>query len=324
MGAGHYISGANPVAFKNELIRPLPQQCVESERKVSLVLVNNKEITVSGKFVKIARLEEEWYEDIDDPVSLISKLKNSNVRADIFTFWQRLPDTKPKYSYYMEWDNIAAITIKTYDYWFEKQINRNSRRAIQKAKKSKIDIRKVNFNESLVKGIFDIFNETPVRQGRRFWHYGKDYQVVKEEMSRDMNRCDFFGAYYKDNLIGFIKLIYTRREAFFAQILSKIEHRDKSPTNALIAKAIEVCVEKNIHYLIYGRFDYGKKGSNSLKDFKRRNGFNKIDIPRYYIPLTIKGEIVLKLNLHHGIVGIIPKYINEFLLNLRKKWYSKQ
>jgi hypothetical protein len=48
-----------------------------------------------------------------------------------------------------------------------------------------------------------------------------------------------------------------------------------------------------------------------------------INIPRYYIPMTIKGKIILKLKLHHGLVGLIPGKIYDVLLNIRSKWYEK-
>ena len=47
--------------------------------------VDNKEITVSGGFIKTASLKAEWYEDIGDPAAFLDRLKAANVNADIFT-----------------------------------------------------------------------------------------------------------------------------------------------------------------------------------------------------------------------------------------------
>ena len=49
-----------------------------------------------------------------------------------------------------------------------------------------------------------------------------------------------------------------------------------------------------------------------------------IAIPRYYIPLTIKGKIALKLNIHNGVRGIIPEIVKGGLKDLRKKFYNKK
>jgi len=56
------------------------------------------------------------------------------------------------------------------------------------------------------------------------------------------------------------------------------------------------------HFLSLVRdFSYGKKQRDSLADFKRHNGFQKVDLPRYYVPLTAAGRIALRLGLQHGI-----------------------
>jgi len=60
-------------------------------------------------------------------------------------------------------------------------------------------------------------------------------------------------------------------------------------------------------------------GSDSLGRFKRSNGFVKRLVPRYYVPLTLKGKIVLLLHLHHGVKGLIPNVIKDKLRPLRKK-----
>ena len=239
--------------------------------------VGNKVLVIRGKLVKIARIKEELYEDVEDPRTIIMELKRDKIKADIFSFWQRLPETVPKYGYYMEWDNLAAVRIENYEKWLSSQIDRNAKRAVNKAIKSGVITRIVFPDEEFIKGIVSIFNETPIRQGRRFWHYGKDFEDVKKEIiERDQEVSEFVGAYYQEELIGFIKLIYTKGYANFAQIISKIKHREKYPTNALIAEAVRICAERKMPYLVYERFVYGQKGSDMLSDFKRRNGFTKL------------------------------------------------
>ena len=85
----------------------------------------------------------------------------------------------------------------------------------------------------------------------------------------------------------------------------------------LIAKSVEICEEKKIPNLIYGKFDYYKKEEDGIREFKKNTGFKKVDIPRYYIPLSIKGKIGLNLNLHHGIKGILPVFFIKLLSKIR-------
>jgi hypothetical protein len=105
-------------------------------------------------------------------------------------------------------------------------------------------------------------------------------------------------------------------------ILGKEKHRDKSPMNLLISKAVQRCAEKGVPYLVYAKYDYGRLGSESLKDFKKNNGFENIIIPRYYIPTSIYGNLALKIRLHKGLKNYIPRGIVKKFQLLRKIWYK--
>src|SRR5947208_13950289 len=151
-------------------------------------------------------LEDDWYEDVTDPASVIAALNNSDNRADIFTFWQRLPDTEPLYPYQMELDSIAALPIKSYSFWWEKQIERKARNKVRKAQKNGVIVKPATFDDRFVQGITSIFNETPIRQGRHYFHYGKDFETVKREFGRFLFGEELFGAYLGNELLGFIFL----------------------------------------------------------------------------------------------------------------------
>jgi hypothetical protein len=99
-------------------------------------------------------------------------------------------------------------------------------------------------------------------------------------------------------------------------------HYDKRPMNALIAKAVELCEQKGISHLVYGQFIYGNRRQSSFLEFKRRNGFEQINFPRYFVPLTLKGELFVRLRLYRGLSGLLPEPILQPLLNFRA-WYCK-
>jgi len=288
------------------------------------MIVDDKEIKVTGKLVKIAELKEDWDEDIEDPEAFIKSLKSSGVKADIFTFIQRLPESRPKYNYQMEWDSIAAIPITTYENWIKKQIVQNSRKKIGLAQRKGIIIKLIDFNDELVKGILDIYHETPILQGKPNRQYNTNFETAKKLNATFLDRAQFIGAFYKDELIAYIKLVSAGKFMRTMGILAKVSHRDKGPMNLLLAKAVEICVEKKMPYLIYSKFNYGKRGSQKLKDFKRNLGFESIILPRYYVPLTGWGIIILKLKLHREIVEYFPKKLIDIAINLRSNWYSKK
>jgi hypothetical protein len=185
-------------------------------------------------------------------------------------------------------------------------------------------VREVPFDDALMRGISNIYNETPVRQGRRFAHYGIDLESLRTMKATFLDRSIFIGAFFEDNLIGFVKLVMdeNRNQAGTMHILSMIQHRDKAPTNALIAQAVRSCAEREVPHLWYVKFYYGKKGHDSLAEFKRRNGFQKVDIPRYYIPLTGAGEMALRLGLHHGASAWIPEPVSAAYRRMRTRWYD--
>jgi hypothetical protein len=284
--------------------------------QVTSIVVDGQDIVITGGSVKTARLAEEWYQDVEAPELMLEAIMRSKIKADIFTFWQRLPDIEPKYRYYMELESIAALPITSFDHWWHDQINAKTRNVIRKAERMGVVVKKADFDQEFIRGMKDIFNETSIRQNKPFWHYGKDAETIKREFSRYLFREDLFGAYYNDELIGFIFLAYAEHYALLSQIISKVAHREKAPNNALIAKAVETCSKKKIPYLVYALWMTG-----GLGDFKRHNGFEQFDLPRYYVPLTLKGRIILNLRLHHGLVRIMPERLKYHLLQCRRTWY---
>ena len=293
--------------------------------KVPSTCINNKTVVVTGKWVRMAAVyDEDWLEGqvVDDPEVFIKKLKERNLRADIFTFAQKIPNTKPMFKYHMEWDNVAAIPITSFKDWW-KQVSTDMRKDLKRADKRGVVVKTVEFNDELVKGLIGIHNDSPIRQGVPFAYYRMEFDDLKKGYGTYLDRSEFVGAYHRDELIGIIKIVYVGELACLMEIFTKSSHYDKRPTNALIAKAVEICEKKGKSYLTYGQYYYGNKRKSSLVDFKHRNGFERILFPRYYIPLTFRGKIIIKLKLHLGLHGILPGNLIFFLVNVRSKFYQR-
>jgi hypothetical protein len=284
------------------------------------VRIGSQTFIISGSIAKTASLERDkaaWLEDLDDPASVIRVLTDARAGVDIFRFSQRIPDSQPKYSYYKEWRHVAAIPVSSYNNWLEKQISSKARNKIRKTQKFGVTIQEHKLNDDLVRGVMDIFNQSPTRRGKRFWHYGKDFETVKNELALDLQDSIFVTAYHRNELIGFVKLLLADRYAIVTLILDKLGHRDKAPMNGMIAKAVEICATRKVPYIVYMMWRRGGHGQ-----FQESNGFEKISIPEYFVPLTLKGEIALCLGLHKGLKGAIPEKMMVWLLSLRSKWYS--
>lgn len=282
------------------------------------VQLEEKRLIIQGKFLTVARLRDEWYDELGDPEPIIRALKGCAQVPDLFTFWQRLPDTVPIYSYYCEPEFLSAIPLKNFQHWWLKQIVSDTRKKAKRPEKRGVEIRVVTFDDAFVRGVMGVFNETPVRRGKPFWHYGKDFETLQRELSRDLDRSKFIGAYDGGNLVGFVKLICAQgRFANPGLIVSKLEARKKYVNNALIAKSVELCCQDGIPYVTYTKWRRGTQA-----EFLIRHGFEKITVPRYWIPLTKKGKIALRLGLHRDIRSYIPDRVLGVLLGLRSAFYT--
>ncbi|HEY1580268.1 MAG TPA: hypothetical protein VGF82_24655 [Terracidiphilus sp.] len=290
------------------------------------IRIGDRDLKVEGSLIRIARVDGEKYRFLDDPASIVEGLKAQGKRVDLFTFMQRLPETQPKYSYRMEWDNFAVLPITTFDHWWMKQIGFKARNKAKQAEKHGVTLREIPFGEELVRGIWEIYNETPVRQGKRFPHYGMTLEQVHRYAATFLDDSVFIGAFVGEKMAGFVKLTMdeTRTQAGLMHIVSMVSERDKAPTNALVARAVRSCAERGITYLVYSNFAYGNKKSDSLSDFKERNGFQRMDIPRYYVPLTPLGWAAYRAGFHRRLTDVIPeKYIVK-LREMRSNWYNRK
>lgn len=289
-------------------------------------VVCGSEIQVSGRFVRVGRFEADGIDFPKNVNAVLEEIPRARVPVDIFTFIQVLPCTKPEFDYPVEWDNFAALPITTFDHWWMKQIDFKVRNKARKGEKNGLSVREVEFDDALVSGLSEIYNETPVRQGKRFWHYGKDLATVRRENSTFLDRSILIGAFFEQRLVGFLKMVIDedRGQAGVMQILSMIKHRDKAVTNALIAHGVKSCAERRIPYIVYSNFSYGKKLRDSLADFKQYNGFQRIEIPRYYVPLTLKGRLALQLGFHHRLAERLPETVLTSVRKARSRWYSRK
>ena len=280
--------------------------------------LKDKIIVDRVSLIKLGRLRDEWFDNIDKPQEFCSRIKASIKGLDIFTFVQHLPDFSPLFDYYHEMEYFSVIPITNFDEWVTKQINKSAKRSFLKSIKKGVETKTIQIDEEVVKGIHAIYNETPMRQGRIYSNYGKSLSAIRSDLRDNIENSVLLGAFYEKELIGFIKLTCSDMYAVPFGMVSKLVHRDKSPQNALLAKAVEICTEKRIPYLVYGFWTPG-----SLGDFKRYNGCIKYGLPRYYIPLTTLGKIFLILKLHRGLKGMIPSGILLKLKEIKKYLYTK-
>lgn len=268
-------------------------------------------------FIKITRNTREYEEDIYPTETFVETLKNIGV--DIFTFIERswvhtIPN--PQKHWTRANDNVALLQVPSYPEWW-KNIGKKTRNMVRKAKKSGVITKVAKPDEELAEGIWKVYNETPIRQGRAFSHYGVALKTVKRRLFSAENST-FIGAYLEDELAGFIQLVHGDNVTIISQILSLQAKWDKAVNNALLAKAVEICARQQVKWLIYGRMG----NHPSLDRFKLHHGFTRLSLSRYYIPLTAKGKIATKLGLHKEFKDALPQLIKYKLIPVYN-WISR-
>ena len=254
----------------------------------SIPLGPNTAITIRGRAIRIGEVFDEFWIRSKDMLTLpeiVAKLRNRRGRPDILTSAQKLPDSTPRFPYRYEWDNLAVASFGSYSEWFDKQVARDARSQIRKAAKERVRTEIVPFSNDFVEGICSIYNELPVRQEENSGITARTGKPSGRENGTYLERSVFLGAYFEDELIGFLKMVMDDEVAALMQVLSKSAHFGKRPNNALLSTAVEICAQKGAKHLIYGNYVYGKKERSSLSEFKKSLGFKKVDIPRWTMSL---------------------------------------
>jgi hypothetical protein len=294
--------------------------------RVPALEVGGHKIIVNGRWIRVASVHDEpWLEgELEDPDACVTRLKERplpGLRADIFTFGQKIPATTPKYTYPLEWDSLAVARTSSFKDWWER-LPQETRKNVRRAQKRGVVLEVKEFGDDVIRGLVELNNDSPMRQGRPNRHHGKTFDQVRKDYSSFLDRSDLICAFLGEELIGLVKIVYRGEVASILQCLPKSSHFDKRPANALIAKAVELCESKGRTYLTYGMFRYGNKRDNPLLEFKIRNGFEEVLVPRYYVPLTKWGELCTASKLYRGFLGILPHELISLGVQARAKWYD--
>jgi len=280
--------------------------------------VAGKELQIIGSVVKTVRLRSELFVRVEDASCFVHEIRKADIPADIATFLQDISDPIPRYSFYHESEKLAVLPITTYDEWFSRQLHFKPRNKLRKALKSGMEVHLQEFSESLLHGIKAIYDESPVRQGKRNRHYQKDLELIKKEHGTFLDRSQFIAAYFAGEMIGFAKVTFCHEFGIFMNFLSKVSHRNKAVNNAILAKAVEICAERGLKGLVYGALGGG--GTQGLDEFKIANGFECVELPRYFVPLTWLGRMSLKAGLHRGVAQQMPQSFLRAAAKVRLRW----
>ena len=294
--------------------------------KTPAIQVNEDTLIATGKRLRIAKIrgEEMREKAIEAPELYIEALKKNKgiLKADIFTFAQKVPSTQQLFQYRMERESIAAIFLVTFKDWWE-SLPQESRKNTRRSQKRGVTLSIRRLDADVVEGIRAVNDDSPTRQGAKNAYYGLSSEETVKRYGEFEGRCDFICAYSGEEMIGFLHLVYRENVAAILNLTVKPSQLDKRPANALVTKAVEICDARGISHITYGNYNYGNKRDSSLREFKIRNGFDEILVPRYYVPLTTWGHVCMSMNFHRGLIGILPPSVIAVGLRARTLWYKK-
>jgi hypothetical protein len=259
-------------------------------------------------FFKYAQYSIEYIYDAEPTSGLLADLRQKGV--DLFTFAQRsFLNSGPQHAFPKENEVIALLEINTFDDWWRFQIGKKVRQRILGAQRKGIAVKLVEANEDFFKGARSVYNETPMRQGLRYEGYGLSLSDVRKKFG-NLERSDILGAYLEGKLVGFIWIVYGDRVASIESYVSLIKYRSKAPNNVLMAEAVKRCSERGFHFLWYARFGY----LQGLDMFRKHHGFAASPNVRYFVPLSTKGVLAIRLGIHKGFeYSLSPKIVRTVM-----------
>jgi hypothetical protein len=271
------------------------------------------ETPIIGKrlFYYFSNYRFEYICNVKPEKELLINLKSRGV--DLFSFIQRtFCEESFDYPFRRDYENIAVMKIDSFEVWWAKTIRKKERQSVKKAQKCGIEVRNVELNDAFFKGVQRIYNETQFREGRRYSGYGLSLEHLRGKFE-NVGDSEMLGAYLDGQLIGILWLAFGDKAAMFRSFVSLVRERDKCPNNALIARAVRRCSERKIGFLVYGNH-YGFLPSLDL--FREHQGFRRVSVPRYYVPLSRAGQLALKFGIHRKLEYCLPRAVERAFLKL--------
>src|SRR5436190_14461785 len=202
--------------------------------RVPSIVVGERRVVTVGGVLKIATVYDgDWLveDPVESPEAFVRVIHAEGLGADLFTFSQRLPETKPRHDFPFEMENLAVVSLNSYSQWWD-GLPQESRKNVRRSAKKGVLVQVAPLDARFIEGVREIYNETPFRQGRRFPHHSKGFNELKDDLSSFLDHSEFIGAYLGDELVGFIKVVHMHRVSSLLHIVSKLQHEDKRPTNA--------------------------------------------------------------------------------------------
>lgn len=267
-----------------------------------------------GRFITQARLTWEYACDFSSAVAL---LQDQLEGIDLISFIERtfLQSADRRKTHCMssrgpwtEIETIGILSTDSFDAWL-KAVGKRVRQDIIRSERRGVLVKATHADDKFLRDALAIYNETPVRQGRRYTGYGETLEGLKKKFAESVS-VEILAAYDENELIGILWMMCGDRVAQIGSFVHLVRKRDKLPAIALIAAAVKRCSERSVQFLAYPTAFGLQPGIDS---FRLRMKFRPFAVPRYYVPLTRRGYASIRLHVHKPIQHVLPKAIARAL-----------
>lgn len=221
-------------------------------------------------------------------------------------------------------DNRSCLRVEDPDYWGKKVVAKDVRESLRRIRREGVEVREMPFNASSCEDISTLFNESPIRQGKRYWHYGKSAAQIQEELSPLASRSLYVGAYHRGRLVGFTQVVRLESIGVLrtVHVLGSLVSRKVRPVTAMIDWMVRYGWENGFQRIVYGKHDYGNASNDSLTAFKSRHGFRSEPLRIDYHCLCPQGAWYLAAGLHRNLREMTPRHLALFLKKARSRLIS--
>ncbi len=243
-------------------------------------------------FLKLAR-GDDFLDRFDESMIDVAK----SLGADILVFpdrpWMGETLQLPRHDTL----NIALLSFDSFEHWIG-NLPRSRRKQIRRSSEEGVEVRTVEeLSDSEAQEVFDMFRESPFREGRYFvgYHSWSRRRAIEEFKTND--RLVSSVAVYEGRIVGVSKYKFKGQVAVSTNQLSSLAVRRKvhGVANLLLAHQIKMLASRGVKHLKYGKLGVGL---DSLDEFKTSNGFRPVIVHYNYVMLTPRARLFAKFGLY--------------------------
>ena len=214
--------------------------------------------------------------------------------------------------------------MREFSYIWTNKFNKKARNLVKKFKKSNGIVKVLDRPLDYINEIMEVNLSAPIRQGRPMPPSYTNREIVIKSLEASLKEkkghLKVYGAFIHDKLVAYSYVVEHNGYAYISRFLTHTKYFKYAVSNGLISAIIEDLCNRNIEVVQYGYWSRHHKGVNH---FLKQHGFERGKVEAYYIPLSRKGRLALRIL--RLISGVKETSLGELLrrVSLVRRFYYK-